>query len=290
MKLLFKTAIILFTLIAQCIFSQNSVVHFGLVYPVSSNGTKAPSYTNSFSVHAIAGISKNENIIIISGVSSIIKENANGVQISGVSNHIGNNGNGIAIAGVLNSVKNNYSGILISGVINKTKKVNGVQIAGLINISEDSKYPIAILNFIKNGEHYFSAKYDYLGNYGLSFNSGNITYGILGINYNQKIDSFLYEAGLGFKIKLSEKFLIRNEVSLKSKLDKSFNENVRIARFTPSGNIKIGEKLEIFAAPTLDYIETKNLNYTELFSKNNLWEKKNKQLQLGYLVGVNFFL
>lgn len=289
-KNILKTITIFSFVTFNLIFSQESKIHVGLVYPISSNGKNAPSISNQFSLHAIAGISKNENSIAISGVTNIIKENAKGVQIAGVSNHIGENGRGLAVAGIINKVGNNYSGVQISGVINQAKIVKGVQIAGVINIADESKYPIAILNFIKNGEKYFSVKYDYLGNIGITFNSGYKTYGILGASYNHKIEKVLSEAGLGYQFNINSKFLLRNEIIFKSAIANLDNQDLFVLRFSPSGNFKLGKSFEIFAGPVLDYIKIDNINYHELLSNNNLWKKDNKQLQLGYLFGINLFL
>ena len=57
--------------------------HIGLIYPISTNGTRAGEYTNKFSLHAIEGISKNETGFSLYGLVGIIKDSASGLQIAG---------------------------------------------------------------------------------------------------------------------------------------------------------------------------------------------------------------
>jgi len=114
-------------------------VHIGLVYPISSNGVKAAQYTNRFSLHAIAGLSKNETALTIAGAANIITQNAEGVQIVGVVNAIGNSANGTEIAGFANLIKNDAAGAQIAGFLNLSGSSEGLQIAGFSNITGNSK-------------------------------------------------------------------------------------------------------------------------------------------------------
>ena len=207
-------------------------VHVGIIYPLSSNGVKAADYTNRFSLHAIAGLSKNETALTISGAVSIIKQDASGVQIAGVANLIGNSAKGTQIAGFTNIVRKqasgaqiagflNYAGsaqgfqvagfgnivagdangLQITGVLNKAKNANtqvagfmniaknvkGVQLAGFMNIADSSDYPIALFNFIKNGEKTIGISVDETLTSITSFRSGGrVLYGIEGAGYNFK--------------------------------------------------------------------------------------------------------
>lgn len=98
-------------------------VHIGLIYPISSNGVKAVQYTNRFSLHAIAGLSKNETAVTIAGAANVIKQNAQGVQIAGVINAIGNSANGTQIAGFANLIKNEASGAQIAGFFKSLRQL-----------------------------------------------------------------------------------------------------------------------------------------------------------------------
>ncbi|CAG5067896.1 hypothetical protein DYBT9623_00623 [Dyadobacter sp. CECT 9623] len=117
-----------------------SVVHFGLIYPVSSNGQRAASYTNRFSLHAIAGVSANETGAAIAGAANLIKNNASGGQIAGAVNLIGGEARGMQVAGALNMVGKSSSGIQMAGFGNIVKeKAEGAQVAGFMNLSGSAK-------------------------------------------------------------------------------------------------------------------------------------------------------
>jgi hypothetical protein len=118
---------------------STSTVHFGLIYPLSTNGKHAAAYTNRFSLHAIAGLSKAETGVAISGAANLIKQDASGLQIAGAVNLISNDAKGIQIAGAANVIGNNANGIQIAGFSNIIKnEANGAQIAGFMNLSGNS--------------------------------------------------------------------------------------------------------------------------------------------------------
>lgn len=141
-------------------------IHVGLIYPVSSNGTKAAEYTNKFSLHGIAGVSKNETGVAISGAALHVKENVSGALISGVYNYVGNNASGAQIAGFGNVTKNISEGIQISGAINLADSshsqisgflnlantVKGAQIAGFGNITTQGVEGIQIAGFMNKSK------------------------------------------------------------------------------------------------------------------------------------------
>ncbi len=138
--------------------------HVGLVYPISSNGTKAAEYTNRFSLHAISGISRNETGMALAGAATIVTGNASGTQISGVFNYTGNNSKGAQIAGFANMTRNRADGIQIAGFMNKTdtaqtqlagfanltQQAEGAQIAGFSNINTGNIKGVQIAGFLNN--------------------------------------------------------------------------------------------------------------------------------------------
>src|SRR5215217_2329258 len=110
-----------------------SAVHFGLIYPLSTNGKHAASYTNRFSLHAIAGLSKAETGATIAGAANVIKQDASGFQIAGAANVIGNNASGVQIAGFSNIIKNEATGAQIAGFAIVSGSSGSAQIAGFTN-------------------------------------------------------------------------------------------------------------------------------------------------------------
>jgi len=129
--------------------------HVGLVYPLSTNGLEAAACTNGFSLHAIAGISLNEQAFCLSGVASVVKENADGVMISGVVNHVRGDVNGVQVAGVVNTARNtgvaiagvaNIAGdaiVQVTGFSNIAQHAEGLQLAGFANIAKDAACQVA---------------------------------------------------------------------------------------------------------------------------------------------------
>ncbi|MFC6100708.1 hypothetical protein [Olivibacter domesticus] len=138
------------TIIAQ----ENSPAHVGIVYPLSTHGSKAADYKNNISLHALAGLSGGENGFALYGVAGIIKGDATGFQASGVLNKVSGTLQGVQMAGVANLTTNASRGFQFAGVFNQTKgavqgqmagvvnladRVNGMQAAGVSNVAKDVK-------------------------------------------------------------------------------------------------------------------------------------------------------
>jgi hypothetical protein len=135
---------------------QADKVHFGLVYPLSTHGSKAPQDTNSFSLHILSGISAAEEGFSFSGISTIVKGDAKGLQFAGLSNHIGGKSEGMLFAGFANTYKaargmqfagfsnvsaGNVKGAQFGGFLNKAAAVEGAQFAGFANVATKVKGP-----------------------------------------------------------------------------------------------------------------------------------------------------
>lgn len=122
--------------------------HFGLCYPISTNGKQAIKYTNGLSLHAIGGMSYRENALCISGLSSYVFDRANGAMIAGFSNHVRHNMRGAMIAGFMNTVRYATKGVQVAGYINMSGYTKGAQIAGGINIALDSVKGVQVAGLI----------------------------------------------------------------------------------------------------------------------------------------------
>jgi hypothetical protein len=129
-------------------------MHFGIFYPLSTQGTASPQLTNTFSLHAFSGISGGEKGLAIYGLAGIINGNASGLQVAGLYNLTKGTLNGIQISGLMNQASTADSGLQIAGLINhasgytpfqvaglynKTTRIKGLQAAGLVNLSEESE-------------------------------------------------------------------------------------------------------------------------------------------------------
>src|SRR5690606_15213314 len=130
--------------------SEGKSVHIGLIYPLSNHWTHAKEYSNILSLHAIAGVSKNEQAVSVAGVANIIQKEAKCFQLAGFLNSY-ENGKGFQLAGFTNIARGEVRGLQLAGFINKASKVHGVQFAGFMNIADSSDYPIGIVNLIADG-------------------------------------------------------------------------------------------------------------------------------------------
>jgi hypothetical protein len=115
--------------------SQNEPikVNFGLIYPLSTNGTHAPLDTNNLSIHLLAGVSSVEKGSSFSGLSNVVRHETKGAQFAGFSNHVGKAANGALFAGFLNTY-GSAKGSQFAGFANLSQgDVKGAQFAGFIN-------------------------------------------------------------------------------------------------------------------------------------------------------------
>lgn len=141
-------------------------VHIGLVYPLSTHGTHAKEYTNIFSLHAIAGISRSEKGFSASGFANLILEDARGFQHAGFINLIGGKvegattagiiniyrgGTGFQQAGVINFSRGDIKGMQASGFLNMSRNLEGFQSAGFFNIAKDVR-GMQAAGFINNAD------------------------------------------------------------------------------------------------------------------------------------------
>lgn len=276
---------------------------------------------------AISGVAtvvkENAKGVQISGVANVIGASADGVQIAGFMNIIRHDAKGLPIAGFLNLsesagaaqvagfsniTKESVKGVQVSGFLNKAKYVNtqvsgfinvaknvkGVQIAGFINIADSSDYPIGLLNFVRNGEKSISVTVDETTTTLASFRSGGrVLYGILGVGYNFKSpNNSLYgmEAGIGAHIQLVPKIRINTEMAHVFLTDfKSGDYFKSTLRILPA--FKLNHSLEIFAGPTLNYVDYSKGKGDDLID-HYLWTKPRnddfKGLYIGFNVGVQY--
>lgn len=111
--------------------------HLGLIFPLSTNGVDAPKVSNNFSLHLLAGVSREERAFCLSGISSVVRENVSGILISGIYNQVGDHANGVQIAGMVNVIGKEAEGVQLAGFVNVSGNANGAQIAGFTNVSKN---------------------------------------------------------------------------------------------------------------------------------------------------------
>lgn len=115
---------------------EDSPAHVGIVYPLSTHGSKAADYTNIISLHAIAGLSGGEKAFSLYGVAGIVKGDVSGFQASGVLNTVSGTLRGFQMAGVANLNENSLNGWQFAGLYNQSKGSNRTQLSGVANRGE----------------------------------------------------------------------------------------------------------------------------------------------------------
>ncbi|MGF6850479.1 hypothetical protein QFZ51_005714 [Chitinophaga sp. W3I9] len=360
----FFVSVLFFVTAAYAQTPLTSPAHIGFVYPLSSNGKNAAAYTNHFSLHIIAGMSKAETGAAIAGISNIIKDSATGVQVAGFSNHIGKTFHAVTVAGFMNQVKTSANGVMvasflnlsgslqgfqmagfanlvrqdvkgtqiagfmnmgannsqaqvagftnivkkdanvqiagfmnkaenvhtqITGFLNIAKKVKGVQI-GFINIADSSECPIGVINIVEGGEKQVSVSIDETATTIASFKSGGrILYGILGVGYNFKDNPnplYALQAGIGAHLPLLSHFRINAEATtlVLSDFKKGYYHRQTLGIFPA---YRFGSRVEVFAGPTLNFVQTEHAVGAEL-SNHYVWSehRNNDKFHGGYIGGT----
>lgn len=256
---------------------KKSAVHISFIPPLSTNGIKAAEYTNTFSLNLLAGISKNEQAFTLGGLANIIRNNSRGFQMAGLAN-----------------ISGDVEGVQVAGLVNIAKHVKGVQLAGLINIADRSDYPIGLINIIKKGEMSIAAGYNEIGTAGVTFRSGGkVTYGILGVGYNHKTkgDAFVVLGGLGAHIHINSWLRINNEITGET-IGNFSDETTFKAGYALMPAFRIGQHVELFGGPSINYMQTDDVKSHDMFPSNSLWKSddssKLKQVFVGYQVGIQY--
>ncbi|QNL48614.1 hypothetical protein H8S90_17735 [Olivibacter sp. SDN3] len=131
---------------------ENSPAHIGIIYPISTHGTRAVDYTNNISLHAIAGLSGGENGFALYGAAGVVKGDVSGFQAAGIINQVSGSLNGVQMAGAINlagsvskgaqfaGIYNRSNGMLqtqLAGAINQSQQVQGFQAAGITNLTKE---------------------------------------------------------------------------------------------------------------------------------------------------------
>lgn len=239
--------------------------------------------TQGFQASGFANISGNVTGIQTAGFGNLSRGDVSGSQLSGFINisqntpvqvagfiNLANEVKGAQAAGFIN--KAGDVNTQVAGFINIAREVKGVQIAGFINIADSSDYPIGIINIVKKGEKAIGVEIDENATVIGTFRSGGKKlYGLIGTGYNIRSNNLLYalEAGMGAHLYTYKAFRINIEGTATCLTDFWEEANFRSAlRIYPS--LKLGNKWELFAGPSLNFSEY-DINTSKDFDSNYLW-------------------
>lgn len=226
-----------------------------------ANGAQVAAFLNldgslkGFQAAGFANIvSKDVDGTQLGGFMNMARNNSE-AQISGFTN-ITNKGN-IQVTGFMNKADDVH--VQVAGFLNVAKKVKGVQV-GFINIADSNECPIGAINIIKGGEKQVSVSIDETTTIMAAFKSGGrILYGILGAGYNAKNSTSLYalQAGIGAHLPLLSHFRINTEATATFMTAFKGGEFHRqTLGIYPA--YRFGSRVEVFAGPTFNYVESKH--------------------------------
>lgn len=121
---------------------------FGLIYPLSTNGTAAARYSNAVSIQGLAGVSGEITSAAVAGIANVIMRRAGGSEVAGIANVIHGPAAGVQVAGIANIVKGGVQGAEIAGLVNTASGLSGVQIAGLANTARKTASGLQIAGLV----------------------------------------------------------------------------------------------------------------------------------------------
>jgi hypothetical protein len=237
----------------------------------NASGLQAAGLVNK--AHAFTGG------VQLAGLGNLVDQHAAGVEIAGVYNNANSfNGvqfsglmnrthsaKGLQLTGLLNSSKEK-TGSQVAGIANFASKVHGIQFAALFNVADSSDYPIALLNFIKNGKKTLAVSTDEFLFTHVDFRSGGrVFYGLIGGGYKftNKPARYMADFGFGAHIKNGTHFTTDAEFVYSNAFGNKSNA-YKVNSFKLLPGYKLNRTLQLFAGPSFNITffdrENSNLN------------------------------
>lgn len=209
----------------------------------------------------------------IAGGINYIKDTVQ-YQLAGVMNRA-NEAIGIQMAGGIN-IAHKSVGNQVAGVMNIGKKVRGIQLASLINIADSSDYPIAIFNWIKNGQKQLALTVDESSYLGMSFKSGGrVLYSILGVGTYLDHDVFKYavDVGLGANLMEKNKFVLSAELTQRMHMDEELRwKDASRTSLQVIPSLLLSSHIRVYIAPSINYSQAAEVSDQDAKPVWNLWK------------------
>ncbi|WP_214072739.1 hypothetical protein [Mucilaginibacter sp. dw_454] len=201
------------------------------------------------------------------GLFNLVGGNMHGVQVGGVYNQVIGQAKGFHVAGLYNQISGKVSGFQVAGLANSTgdvnglqvagllnvaKKVKGVQLAGLFNVADSSDYPVALINFIKNGRKSLSVSYDETQYIHVDYRSGGrVLYSLIGAGYNPgEPNRCAFDIGFGAHLINQHQFTLDGEYAYAALADFKKDPD-QISSFRLLAGLKLSKRIQLFAGPEI---------------------------------------
>ena len=236
----------------------------------------------------------------VSGIANQATKDLYGGQISGIANMAKDGRNWVQLAGITNYSRINY-GVQISGILNVTDHNNILQV-GLINISKKSRgVSLGLINFVKEGYHSIEVSSNSFSQANLKIKSGTQrlynTYGF-GVRLGST-NMYAPSLGLGTYFNLMDKLRISVDADYSLVFDEAFiwNQTSKMVSISPSLDFRLNNHMILFGGPqfNIHYLQHQksdgsywgDRSFLDLSStvtptyKLNYW--------LGFQAGIRFF-
>ena len=123
--------------------------HLGVIYPLSTNGTRAGQIVNKFSAQLLVGYSAGLDGAEFSGIGTIENDYVEGAQFAGFFNLVRHDVKGIQSAGFVNASGGDVRGAQLSGFLNVSAgNVNGLQGTGFVNVATGAQHGAQLSGFV----------------------------------------------------------------------------------------------------------------------------------------------
>lgn len=235
----------------------------------------------------------------------------NGAEISGQGLQLGFFNSGGNISGLQFGMVNMGDTVkgLQLGVVNEARGRSGLQM-GMINMSPHNDWPIGLINIIGDGTMHASLSVDEIASTVVTFRSGGRhLYGVagMGVNFKSRNLHAVIEGGIGAHIHLSNRFRIDNEIVANVlsipefnadpdpdvKSDHDFRPLYKFS-YRMLAAFRCSDKIEIFAGPTVNFMQTHTLSNEHIFPSHHFWRnfgsRTLKQAYFGGVVGVSYVI
>lgn len=298
---------------------EKTFVNVGLLGMLCTNGEGTHETMNNLSIspiHSMVGYIKGFSIAPFNHVS----HNLAGLQM-GLVNSVNKGVRGVQI-GFTNGTTV-INGLQIGGINFSEEKLDGAQIGfanikkkggmqiGALNIADHNDFPIGLVNIIKDGDMNAGITIDEMSLLMSTFRSGGkYLYGVAGVGYSfaSSTNHIVFEGGFGAHLFNKKQFRLDTEITtayltktyiqtgdpdevIEKAKDHDYKPAFRVsARLIPS--VRIGKHFELFGGPTINYLQSRNMDNERIFPKHYSWRKFTskslKQIHWGWIAGVQY--
>lgn len=191
------------------------------------------------------------------GLFNLVGGNVRGIQAAGIANRVVGSFEGLQVAGLYNATGKHITGMQLAGIMNRAGKVNGVQLAALVNLADSSDYPIGLVNLIKNGHRNLSIEGDEQGYLRLSFRSGGrVLYGIIGLGYGLAGQQLPYQVQTGIGARLITGALVGLNAELTGRANTDFHRQQFRYDMALLPQVRLTPWLDLYGGPSLGAVSS----------------------------------